>query len=197
MTSGGAFAQRFAAKRGKVRAGQARRPDPCSDRLEMTTVVRIDRAHRNGSEPALIRFCTRCGEQGDPAAKRQRVCERCGMGVVLTCASDALPGTAFLICTHELTVRAVSQAGERYFGRESSVLGSTLLDVLSCPLGDDQLARHAALAAQRTAQPVIMPLRPVAGAGVRRLGTLTARIATCGPPRAALVTVEPSEFGRS
>ena len=29
-----------------------------------------------------------------------------------------------------------------------------------------------------------------------QVGTMAARIATCGPPRAALVTVEPSEFGR-
>jgi hypothetical protein len=42
-----------------------------------------------------------------------------------------------------------------------------------------------------------MPVRlvrpgPAAGA----VGTLAARVATCGPPRAALLTVEPSEFGR-
>jgi hypothetical protein len=30
----------------------------------------------------------------------------------------------------------------------------------------------------------------------RRVGTMAARIATCGPPRAALLTVEPSDFGR-
>lgn len=118
------------------------------------------------------------------------------MGVVLSCSADALPGTAFLICTHELTVTAVSQAGERYFGRERSVLGSPLLDLLSSPLGGEQLARHATLAAQWPAQPVVMPLRPAALARARRLGTLTARIATCGPPQAALVSVEPSEFGR-
>jgi hypothetical protein len=29
------------------------------------------------------------------------------------------------------------------------------------------------------------------------IGMLAARIATCGPPRAALLTVEPSGFGRA
>jgi hypothetical protein len=39
-----------------------------------------------------------------------------------------------------------------------------------------------------------MPVRLRSGAA--GVGTMAARIATCGPPRAALVTVEPSEFGR-
>lgn len=120
------------------------------------------------------------------------------MGMVLSCSRDALPGdaAAFLICTYELTVTAVSQAGERFFGSEDKLLGSHLLDHVSSPMGDDQLARHAALAAQRAVEPLVMPLRLVSPAKARRLGTLAARIATCGPPRAALVTVEPSDFGR-
>ena len=42
---------------------------------------------------------------------------------------------------------------------------------------------------------VVMPVR-LRSEVARRMGTLAARIATCGPPRAALVTVEPSEFGK-
>jgi hypothetical protein len=120
------------------------------------------------------------------------------MGMMLSCSRDALPGdaAAFLICTYELVVGAVSQAGERVFGREDRLIGSHLLDHVTSPLGEDQLARHAGLAAQRPVDPVVMPLRLVSLAKARRLGTLAARIATCGPPRAALVTVEPSEFGR-
>jgi hypothetical protein len=41
-----------------------------------------------------------------------------------------------------------------------------------------------------------MPVRLQSEDGSRQVGTMAARIATCGPPRAALVTVEPSEFGR-
>jgi hypothetical protein len=119
------------------------------------------------------------------------------MGMMLTCARDALPGDAasFVICTYDLTVSAVSQAGERIFGKEESIVGAHLLDLVTSPLGDDQLAQHAGRAAQRPCDPLVMPLRLVS-AKAPRMGTLAARIATCGPPRAALVTVEQSEFGR-
>jgi hypothetical protein len=118
--------------------------------------------------------------------------------MMLSCSRDALPGdaAAFLICTYELLVSAVSQAGERIFGKEEKLVGSHLLEHVTSPLGDDQLARHAGQAAQRPTDPVVMPLRLVSGAKSERIGTLAARVATCGPPRAALVTVEPSEFGR-
>jgi hypothetical protein len=120
------------------------------------------------------------------------------MGMVLSCSRDALPGeaAAFLICTFELYVSAVSQAGERIFGKQDKLVGSHLLDLVTSPLGDDQLARHAGQAAQRPVDPVVLPLRLTGSAPSRRVGTLAGRIATCGPPRAALVTVEPSEFGR-
>ena len=92
---------------------------------------------------------------------------------------------------------AVSEAGERYFGKEDTLIGSRLLDLVTSPLGDDQLARKASVAAQRPCDATVMPVRlvrPAAAAGA--VGTMAARIATCGPPRAALLTVEPSEFGR-
>ncbi len=121
------------------------------------------------------------------------------MGMILTCPRDALPGeaAAFLILDYELHVSAVSEAGERFFGNEKQLIGTSLLDLVTCPLGDDQLARSASVAAQRACDPTVMPVRlvkPTDAAGA--IGTLAARIATCGPPRAALLTVEPSEFGR-
>jgi hypothetical protein len=121
------------------------------------------------------------------------------MGMILTCPRDALPGAAaaFLILDYELTVSAVSEAGERFFGKEKKLIGTHLLDLMTSPLGDDQLARNTAVAAQRPCDATVMPVRlipPSEAAG--QIGTLAARIATCGPPRAALLTVEPSEFGR-
>jgi PAS domain-containing protein len=119
------------------------------------------------------------------------------MGLILSCPRDALPGTAaaFVILDYELRVTAVSEAGERYFGKEKALIGSKLLDLVTSPLGDDQLARKTSLAAHRATDPVVMPLRlrkPTADG----VGTMAARIATCGPPRGALLTVEPSEFGK-
>jgi hypothetical protein len=169
----------------------------------VTALIRIERSWpaTDGERPKPIRFCSRCGRPADePAGRpelRRRICERCGMGMMLTCARDVLPGdaAAFLICTFELTVTAVSQAGERIFGKEDKVVGRNLLELVTSPMGDDQLTRHTSLAAQRACDPLVMPLR-LASSKSRKLGTLAARIATCGPPRAALVTVEPSEFGR-
>jgi hypothetical protein len=119
------------------------------------------------------------------------------MGMVLTCPRDALPGeaAAFLVLTYELEVSAVSEAGEKVFGHERRLIGAPLLDLLTSPMGDDQLMRHASIAAQRPSDPVVMPVRLVSDRA-RRVGTMAARIATCGPPRAALLTVEPSDFGR-
>jgi hypothetical protein len=174
----------------------------------MTALIRIDRGPADGivgaadpERPKPIRFCSRCGHPADepPPRPRQRarVCDRCGMGMLLTCARDALPGdnAAFLIATFDLTISAVSEAGEKIFGPEQSLVGVHVLDLLSSPLGDDHLARHVGQAAQRACDPVIMPVR-MSAKQARGVGTLAARIATCGPPRAALVTVEPSDFGR-
>ena len=76
------------------------------------------------------------------------------MGLLLTCAREVLPGDAgaFLICTHELTVSAVSEAGEPIFGQEVTLVGADLLDLVTSPVGDDQLTcscRDAAAPALR------------------------------------------------
>jgi hypothetical protein len=119
--------------------------------------------------------------------------------MVLSCPRDALPGeaAAFLILDYELRVSAVSEAGERFFGSERTQIGTGLLDLVTSPLGDDQLARKASVAAQRPCDATVMPVRLLSPADTAgQVGTMAARIATCGPPRAALLTVEPSEFGR-
>jgi hypothetical protein len=165
---------------------------------QVSTLFRID-GPSAPIESKPIRFCSRCGHPSEEPPGRferqRRVCDRCGMGMLLSCSREALPGTAaaFLICTHELTVSAVSEAAERIFGAEETILGRSLLDVVTSPLGADHVARYAGLAAQRPTDPVVMPLLPVASEG-NRGGVLAARIATCGPPRAALVTVEQSAF---
>jgi hypothetical protein len=138
------------------------------------------------------RFCSRCGRLSDEPT---RICGSCESGVLLTCRQEELPGEAFVICTYELEISAVSEAGEEVFGPEQALIGSQLLDLATCPLGDDQLARHVALAAARPREPVTVPLRVRSGRG-DELGMLAGRITTCGPPRAALVTVQPSGFGR-
>jgi hypothetical protein len=169
----------------------------------MTALIRIDRSWTSAGEdhPKPIRFCSRCGHPSEePPGRpdlRRRVCQRCGMGMMLSCGRDALPGdgAAFIILTYELTVSAVSEGGERLFGGEGAVTGTHLLDLLTSPLGDDQLMRRVGQATQRAGEPMVLPVRLIEER-TSRIGTLAARVATCGPPRAALVTLEPSEFGR-
>lgn len=164
---------------------------------------------RPGADPdgavASKRFCSRCGEPaveppaGTPQPYEQRVCGVCGMGVLLRCAPAALPGAgaAFLVFTSTLEVGAVSEAAEAIFGTEDELIGRReLLDLLTSTIGDAKLARTARRAALRVHEPVTLPAR-LAGERADEVGTMACRVSTCGPPRAALVSVEPTHFGRA
>jgi hypothetical protein len=157
------------------------------------TRIQLDSPPSDPTTSEAVRFCSRCGVIAHQAAGR--VCDRCEAGVLLTCRREALPGESFLICNYELEVTAVSEAGEAIFGDQEKLLGTRLLDLATCPLGDEQLARHAALAAQRAREPVVVPMRLRSEEG-EALGMLAARVTTCGPPRAALLAVQPTGFGR-
>ena len=171
----------------------------------MAALIRIDRQwttpDSDGARP--IRFCSRCGEPSNKPPKaqvnliRDRVCRHCGMGLMLSCTRDAMPGAGaiFMVFTYELVVSAVSESAERVFGPEQELLGRHLGEVLSSPMGEVQLASQVARAGQRACEPVVLPVRGSEPATVTA-GMMAARISTCGPPRAALVTMEPSDFGR-
>ena len=171
----------------------------------MTALIRIDGSWTTEQEdgPRPIRFCTRCGQPSEEPPSRPehdldgRVCEQCGMGLMLTCARDALPGAraAFLVVTFELRVSAVSEAAEALLGDERALVGLPVLDLLTSPAGDARLAHQVGMAAERACEPVVLPVR-LRSWQAERTGTMAARISTCGPPRAALVTVEPTKFGR-
>jgi hypothetical protein len=155
-------------------------------------------------EPAAKkRFCSRCGEPAveppatEPRPFEQRVCWVCGMGVLLRCNPEALPGagTAFLVITHSLDVSAVSEAAEPIFGPEEKLLGRNLRELVTSPVGDRKLSRTIGQAALRVHDPVTLPAR-LTDERAGMVGTLACRISTCGPPRAALVAFEPTHFGR-
>jgi hypothetical protein len=168
----------------------------------VTALTRIQPSTAAGpGRSDTIRFCSRCGHVSEQPRGQlhvpHRVCDRCEEGVLLTCRRDALAAdaSAFLICTSEMSVSAVSEAGEGIFGAQDALQGVHLLDLATCPLGDDQLARHVALAAQSSRDPIVVPMRLRSAEG-EAVGMLAAAIATCGPPRAALVSVQPTGFGR-
>jgi len=165
----------------------------------MAALIKIDHSFTTRAARAdIVRFCTRCGEPaesppGDESPLTQaRVCAACGMGVLLSCTREALPGAraAFLIATVELKVNALSVGAEEILGPEQKIIGSHLLDLMTSPMGDPAFAKLVTGAAVRSRDPVVMPVKDHNG------GMFAARISTCGPPRAALITVEPSLFGK-
>jgi PAS domain-containing protein len=172
----------------------------------MAALIKIDHSFTSAmaERSNTIRFCSRCGEPAETPPRAEahraqpRVCQLCGMGLLLRCLREALPGAgaAFLVVTGELRVSAVSQSAEGVLGEEGDLLGTPLGDLFESPLGEEQLGRAAGQAALRSREPVVLPVRAMVQRA-RAAGMLAARISTCGPPRAALVTVEPSGFARS
>jgi hypothetical protein len=141
----------------------------------MTRVVTHGRDQRQDA----ARFCTHCGVVTDDAP--QRVCESCGLGVVLYCARESAPrpGAAFLIVTTNLRVTAASLPAGDLVGDD--LIGRPLLDVVR---GDGAFPRQVARAA--------MGSRKIASAWVRtgeHGRPLRARIVACGDPPAALVVL--------
>jgi hypothetical protein len=134
-------------------------------------------ARTDASPPTYaVHFCTHCGALTDDAP--QRVCNACGMGVVLSCAPGLLPraGAAFLVVKSDLRISAASEAAQNMLG---DVAGEPLLDVIS---GDPGLARWIGRAAMGSQRVVSVALR----IGPRRVN---GRIAACGAPPAALLVL--------
>lgn len=155
------------------------------------------RAEPEPERAERVRFCSRCGELADPERADRpvssRVCATCGMGVYLECTRDALGslGTFFLVVTEDLCVGAVSEGAEGIFGEEAALVGTPLADLLSSPLGSENLARTVRRAAVGVRERVAVPVEPVSE-DARAFGPLEARVSPCGPPRAALVAIEPA-----
>jgi hypothetical protein len=142
------------------------------------------------------RFCTHCGTTTEEPEVQavpfgfDRVCSRCGMGIMLTAPTNALPGpaAAFVVVTREGRISAVSAAAEPFVGEEPGLLGMPVRSALTSDEGDDRLARQVARAAGGGREVAEAMLAPVPQGS--RPARLKARIASCGPPRAALLVLE-------
>ncbi len=141
-------------------------------------------------------FCGHCGTPSarvEPPSPSARVCKSCEMGLLLEAREDTVPAPsdAFLVVDAALRVQALSTEAEVLLGvDEKGAVNSPLLELIapadaegSTPAG---LAAAIAEAASGVDEPVRVFLRPGNMFGVR----LRARIAPCGPPRAALVVLE-------
>ncbi|HET7049881.1 MAG TPA: hypothetical protein VFI54_16585 [Solirubrobacteraceae bacterium] len=145
-------------------------------------------------EAPEVRFCGHCGIRPKPGEiSPTRVCAECGLGLLLQCAENVAPkpGDPFLVLDHTLSVCAVSAAAER-------LLATREIDAVNVPVasllvpaeaegnGGAGLAAAIIWAARGDGGVTRTVVRPANTFGVR----LNARIAGCGPPRAALLVFE-------
>lgn len=142
------------------------------------------------------RVCTRCATAADNADHSapygfDRVCGRCGMGVMLSTPRKALPdsGAALLVVTRDGRISAVSEAAERLVGEEAGLLGMPITTVVTSPDDEPHLLRTLTRAAGGRREIVELPVIHAAQRNARP-GRLNARVASCGPPRAALLVLE-------
>ncbi len=142
-----------------------------------------------------VSFCSHCGARPSPADEppASRVCGACGLGLILESRLDAAPeaGAAFLVLDRSLSVCAVSEAAERLLAtREPDAVNRHVTDLLVPAGAEDQGSESLSLAVMwaargdRNMRSAVV--RPANTFGIR----LNARIASCGPPRAALLVLE-------
>jgi PAS domain-containing protein len=142
-------------------------------------------------------FCGHCAAPsptGAPPPPTARVCTSCGLGLLLEAREDAVPSgrDAFLVVDSSLLVQAMSREAQTLLGvTEEMAIDKPVAELLVPADAEAQgragFAAAIALAADghdpETARNFVRPWNTF---GVR----LRARIATCGPPRAALVVLE-------
>jgi hypothetical protein len=173
--------------------------DPAGGFIAVVTAIAQTAAVRATPPPRVerTRFCTRCAATAaEPEAQNvpfgfDRVCTKCGMGVMLTTPREALPGAgaAFVVVTREGRISAVSETAEPLVGDEPGLLGMPVGSALASEEGDERLARQVARAAGAGLEVTRATVTPVLQAGDNP-ARLSARIASCGPPRAALLVLE-------
>ncbi len=148
---------------------------------------------RDGSE-ASAAFCSNCGRAPDgESSPFARVCDHCGMGLILRAAPGVAPGPteAFLVVEPTLAVGAVSSEAERFLGvAESHAVHrpvAELIEAADAAAPGESLAAAIMWAARgHGAREVVV--RPAHTFGVR----CRARIGPCGPPRAAVLVFSDS-----
>jgi hypothetical protein len=146
--------------------------------------------------PATITFCGHCGARpglSDVSQAASRVCQSCSLGLLLEAAEETAPpaGGAFVVLDGALSVCAVSRAAERLLATSETDAVNRHITELLMPAdaegqGAPNLAAAVTWAARGDDSMRRVVVRPANTFGVR----LTARISSCGPPRAALVVFE-------
>jgi hypothetical protein len=146
--------------------------------------------------PAPVSFCSHCGTRPAAALVRagaSRVCTECGFGLLLQAPADVAPNAddAFLVLDQSLAVCAVSRAAEGLLAANEPDVVNRHITSLLMPadaehVSGESLAAAVAWAARGDGGTRSVKVRPANTFGIR----LTARIAACGPPRAALLVLD-------
>jgi PAS domain-containing protein len=142
-------------------------------------------------------FCGHCAApspDGVPPLPHARVCPSCGLGLFLEVREDAVPGEreAFLVVDSQLLIQAMSHQAQKFLGMpEEEAVDKPVAELLVPADAEAQGSTGFAAALAQAAdgqdpETTRRFVRPWNTFGVR----MRARIATCGPPRAALVVLE-------
>jgi hypothetical protein len=142
-------------------------------------------------------FCGHCASPsptGAPPPPTARVCTSCGLGLLLEAREDVVPSArdAFLVVDSSLSVQAMSREAQSLLGvTEELAIDKPVADLLVPADAEAQGRAGFAAAIAHAAEGYDGDMarcfvRPWNTFGVR----LRARIATCGPPRAALLVLE-------
>src|SRR5205085_10716776 len=140
---------------------------------------------------ADVVFCSHCARrpEEEPAP---RVCQSCGMGVVLRTGAAAAPRASdpFLIIDSSLTVSALSRRAEQLLGISevdavNRHIGEYLVAADVEPSPEQNLAAALAWAARGDDGPRRLSVRPANTFGIR----WPAVISPCGPPNGALLVL--------
>lgn len=154
-------------------------------------ILRLVQGEAAEAAPATVWFCGYCAARSPaaPASPHARVCDACGLGLLLETRCDLAPvgRDAFIVVDRQLTVQALSRRAEALLGLcEDAGIDRPLRELLipadaeaAGPDALDALVVQAASAAGC----LTTHLRPRNIFGVR----LKARVGSCGPPRAALL----------
>ena len=136
-------------------------------------------------------FCGHCGAEPE-ADLCGRVCESCGLGVMLTANADAAPGPddPFMVVDDALCVCAVSRVAEDLLGMEETAAVNRHLSEFLVPAdaeaaGADNLMDLVINAASDASEARVAVVRPPDEFGIR----FRVQVGACGPPRAALLVL--------
>jgi hypothetical protein len=141
-------------------------------------------------------FCGHCAAPSPTGAApppTARVCTSCGLGLLLETREDAVPDSrdAFLVVDSSLLVQAMSREAQTLLAMSEEMAVDKPVAELLVP-ADAEAGRTGFAAAVAQAADGQDPdtahafVRPWNTFGVR----MRARIATCGPPRAALIVLD-------